>query len=84
MKLRAYLADDEPLALKRLARLIEETGRFEIAASATDPEAAVEFLSRERVDVLFLDIEMPGMNGFELLARLPRQPAVIFTTAFDQ
>jgi two-component system, LytTR family, response regulator len=84
MKLRAYLADDEPLALKRLARLLDETGRFEIAGSATDPEAAVEFLSRERVDALFLDIEMPGRNGFELLAQLPRQPAVIFTTAFDQ
>ncbi len=84
MTLRAYLADDEPLALKRLTRLLEDTGRFEIAGSATDPEAAVEFLSREQVDVLFLDIEMPGMNGFELLARLPAQPAVIFTTAFDQ
>jgi two-component system LytT family response regulator len=84
MKLRAYLADDESLALKRLTRLLLETGRFEIAGSATDPEAAVDFLSRERVDVLFLDIEMPGMNGFELLARLAEQPAVIFTTAFDQ
>jgi two-component system LytT family response regulator len=84
MKLRAYLADDEPLALKRLSRLLQETGRFEIAGSSTDPEAAVEFLSREPVDVLFLDIEMPGMNGFELLARLAHQPAVIFTTAFDQ
>jgi len=84
MKLRAYLADDEPLALKRLTRLLEETGRFEIAGSATDPEDAVEFLSREQTDVLFLDIQMPGMNGFELLARLPEQPAVIFTTAFDQ
>ena len=84
MKLRAFLADDEPLALKRLTRLLLDTGRFEMAGSATDPEAAVEFLSRERVDVLFLDIEMPGMNGFELLARLAHQPAVIFTTAFDQ
>jgi two-component system LytT family response regulator len=84
MKLRAYLADDEPLALKRLSRLLAETGRFELAGSATDPETAVAFLSRERVDVLFLDIEMPGLNGFELLARLPHQPAVIFTTAFDQ
>jgi len=55
-----------------------------IAGSTTDPAAALEFLSREPVDVLFLDIQMPGMNGFELLARLPDQPSVIFTTAYDQ
>jgi two-component system, LytTR family, response regulator len=81
---RAYLVDDEPLALRRLARMLEAAGGAEIAGSATDPEAALEFLSRQRVDALFLDIEMPGMNGFELLARLPAQPPVIFTTAFDQ
>lgn len=82
--LRAYLVDDEPLALKRLSRLLEETGRFHLLCAATDPEAALEFLSREAPDVLFLDIQMPGLNGFELLARLPQQPVVIFTTAFDQ
>jgi len=81
---RAYLVDDEPLALRRLSRLIEETGRCRILGTFRDPEAALEFLSRETVDVLFLDIQMPGLNGFELLARLPAQPLVIFTTAFDQ
>src|SRR5262249_25367487 len=45
---------------------------------------AERFLRREPVDVVFLDIEMPGMNGFELLARLPEPPPVIFTTAYDQ
>ncbi|HVX67258.1 MAG TPA: LytTR family DNA-binding domain-containing protein [Bryobacteraceae bacterium] len=85
MKFRAYLVDDEPLALKRLARLLEETGRFEIAGTATDPEAALLFLfAEDACDVVFLDIQMPGMNGFELLAALPHQPIVIFTTAFDQ
>ncbi len=82
--LRAYLVDDEPLALKRLARLLRETGRFEIAGSTTDPEAALDFLGGNRIDVLFLDIQMPGMNGFELLQRAPEQPLVVFTTAFDQ
>ncbi len=84
MIFRAYIVDDEALAVRRLSRLLAATGRFEIAGSATDPEAAAGFLSRERVDVLFLDIQMPGMNGFELLAELPEQPAVIFTTAYDQ
>ena len=83
-KLRVFLIDDEALALKRLARLLQATGQVEIAGSATDPEAALDFLSREPVDALFLDIEMPGLNGFEMLARLKSQPLVIFTTAYDQ
>ncbi len=84
MSFRAYIVDDEPLAVKRLTRLLAATGRFDIAGSTSDPETAVAFLSREHVDVLFLDIEMPGMNGFELLAAIPEQPAVIFTTAYHQ
>ena len=82
--LRVYLVDDEPLAVERLERLLRQAPGMEIAGSTTDPAAALEFLSREPVDVLFLDIQMPGMNGFELLARLPDQPSVIFTTAYDQ
>ena len=82
--LRVYLVDDEPLAVERLERLLRQVPGMAIAGSTTDPAAALEFLSREPVDVLFLDIQMPGMNGFELLARLPDHPSVIFTTAYDQ
>jgi len=82
--LRVFLVDDEPLALRRLSRLLQATGRVEILGSTTDPEDAVAHLSREQVDVVFLDIEMPGMNGFEMLTCLPHQQVVIFTTAFDQ
>ncbi|MGH9350978.1 MAG: LytR/AlgR family response regulator transcription factor [Terriglobia bacterium] len=81
---RAYLVDDEPLALRRLARLLQATKRVEIVGSATDTEAALQFLSGQAVDVLFLDIQMPGLNGFELIERLPAQPMIIFTTAYDQ
>jgi two-component system LytT family response regulator len=77
--LRVFLVDDEPLALKRLARLLKATGRVEVIGSTTDPEAALDFLGTESVDALFLDIQMPGLNGFELLARLARQPLVIST-----
>jgi two-component system LytT family response regulator len=76
--------DDEPLAVKRLTRLLEATGRVTMAGATTDPEAALEFLRAHPVDVLFLDIQMPGLTGFELLERLDRQPLVIFTTAFDR
>ena len=82
--LRAYLVDDEFLALRRLTRLLQETGRVEVVGSTTSALAAVDFLGAEAVDVVFLDIQMPGLNGFEVLARLPVQPAVVFTTAFDK
>jgi two-component system, LytTR family, response regulator len=78
-----YLVDDELLAVQRLQRLLADLPGIVIAGSAVDPMTAVEFLSREKIDAVFLDIQMPGMNGFELLARLPEQPFVIFTTAYD-
>jgi len=84
--LRAYLVDDEPLALERLQRLLGHLQQLQIVGSASDPAEAVAALNSADpgVDVLFLDIQMPGMNGFELLARLSVQPFVIFTTAYDQ
>jgi two-component system, LytTR family, response regulator len=81
--LRVFLVDDEALALKRLARMLASSGRVEVVGSATDPEEALNFLYSHKVDAVFLDIQMPGLNGFELLARLPSQPFVIFTTAYD-
>src|SRR5271166_2114772 len=86
-QLRAYLVDDEPLAIDRLARLLGRYEGLKIEGSATDPSAALAFLSSpagKAIDVLFLDIQMPGMSGFELLSRLDQQPFVIFATAFDQ
>jgi two-component system, LytTR family, response regulator len=84
MKLRAYLVDDEPLALDRLRRLLQQTGRVEVAGSTTVPEEAVAVLTADPPDVCFLDIQMPRLNGFDVLAKLPHQPIVIFTTAYDQ
>lgn len=81
---RAFLVDDEMLALKRLRRLLQATGRIEIVGSTTESSTALKFLQAESVDLLFLDIQMPGLNGFELLAKLATQPAVIFTTAYDK
>jgi two-component system LytT family response regulator len=85
--LRAYLVDDEPLAIERLTRLLASAGGLRIAGSATDPAAALDYLNnlnKEPIDVLFLDIQMPVLNGFDLLARLREQPFVIFTTAYDE
>jgi two-component system LytT family response regulator len=84
MKLRAYLVDDEPLALARLRRLLELSGHVEVVGSTTTPEEAVAALTANPTDVCFLDIQMPRLNGFDVLAKLPCQPIVIFTTAYDQ
>ena len=82
--LKAYLVDDELPALKRLTRLLEATKKVAIMGSSMNPADAIRALSADLPDVLFLDIQMPGMNGFDLLASLERQPVVIFTTAYDQ
>ena len=83
--MRAYLVDDEPLALSRLRRLLEDTARLEIAGSSSNAREALEELRASRPDVLFLDIEMPGLSGFDLLDQLGEpQPLVVFTTAYDQ
>lgn len=82
--LRAFLIDDEPLALNRLARMLEATARVEIVGRATDPTRALAQLAAEPVDVIFLDIHMPGLSGFEVVERLPKGPLVVFVTAYDQ
>jgi two-component system LytT family response regulator len=84
MKLRAYLVDDEPVALGRLRRLLDRTDRVEVIGSTTEGEEAVAALTADPADICFLDIHMPRLSGFDILAKLPRQPIVIFTTAYDQ
>jgi two-component system, LytTR family, response regulator len=84
MPIRAFVVDDERLAVDRLCRLLSETGRVTVAGSATDPEVALQQLREEPVDVIFLDVQMPGLSGFDLLARLHADTPVIFTTAYDQ
>lgn len=83
-KLRVFLVDDEPLALKRLRRLLLETGKIEITGQTTKPLEAFEIIPNLKVDAIFLDIQMPELNGFELLAKFEQYPPVIFTTAFDE
>jgi two-component system LytT family response regulator len=76
--------DDERLAVQRLTRLLAETGRVTIVGSAIDPEDGLAQLREASLDVLFLDIQMPGMTGFELIDRLDRDVPVVFTTAYDR
>jgi two-component system LytT family response regulator len=82
--IRAFIVDDERLAIDRLVRLLRQTGRVDVVGTTTDPEAAVDEIREAAPDVVFLDIQMPVLNGFELLERLDAEVPVIFTTAYDE
>jgi two-component system LytT family response regulator len=84
MDMRAFLVDDEALALKRLQRMLAVTKRVQVVGASTDPVEAVPAILEAKPDILFLDIEMPGMTGFEMLTHLQPQPWVVFTTAYDR
>lgn len=81
--IKAYLVDDEPLARDRMRRMLTTTGRVQIVGASTDPVEAVDEICILRPQLLFLDIHMPGLTGFELLSQLKEQPLVVFTTAYD-
>ena len=82
--MRALIVDDERLARLELRRLLAEHAEVEIAGEARNGDEAMRLVAELAPDLLFLDIQMPGMNGFELLERLEDVPQVIFTTAFDE
>ncbi|BDU72785.1 LytR/AlgR family response regulator transcription factor [Mesoterricola silvestris] len=82
-RLNVVIADDEPLALERLARLLNEAD-CQVVASLEDGPSLLEWVAANgdtKVDVLFLDIQMPGLNGLEVLAELKRPPLTVFVTA---
>jgi two-component system, LytTR family, response regulator len=83
--MRALIVDDEPLARDELDALLRETGRFEVVGKCGDALSALQVLRRERPEVLFLDVQMPGVSGFDLLAMLDDDltPDVVFVTAHD-
>jgi two-component system LytT family response regulator len=84
--IRVFLVDDEPLSRGKLRRLLAEEEGIEIVGEASSADEARAALERQRPDLLFLDIQMPGQDGFQLLESLPLEtrPAVIFVTAYDQ
>lgn len=83
--LRAVIVDDEPLARERIRTLLAEQPEWTVAAECGDGLEAVVAIERERPDLVFLDIQMPELDGFEVLDALgPSAPAIIFVTAFDE
>lgn len=84
MKLKCLIVDDEPLARRGLQEYCTEAGFLEVVGVAETAVKALAVLREQQVDLLFLDVQMPGMTGIELLKALPQPPLVIFTTAFSE
>ena len=80
--LNCIVVDDEPLAVKMLENYISKTSFLSLEASYTDPVAALEAIRERRPQLVFLDIQMPDLNGMELSRMVPDGTRVIFTTAF--
>jgi len=84
MKLTSIAIDDEILALNKIKRFISRIDFLELKNSFDNASDAINFLSKNTVDLIFLDIEMPEMTGFQFLNQLNTKPYIVLTTAFDQ
>lgn len=84
MSLSCIIVDDEPLAVKLLESFVTKTPDLELLASFTDSVEAINAVREQRPDLLFLDIQMPDLNGMELARMLPEGTRIIFTTAFKE
>jgi len=82
--MRAIVIDDSRLARNELKRLLKELDTIQVVAEAADAVEAKEKIEQEKPDLIFLDIQMPGKNGFELLEDIEFVPDVVFTTAYDE
>lgn len=85
MRVRAIIVNDEELARKRLRKLLKKyESELEIVDEARNGEEAVERVNAVCPDVIFLDVQIPGFDGFEVVRRLKSKPHIVFATAFDE
>ncbi len=83
-KYKAVIIDDEPLAREIVKKYLRDREEFEIAAECSNGFEGIKKINEDKPDIIFLDIQMPRINGFEMLELLEDPPVIIFTTAFDQ
>lgn len=84
MSIRTIIIDDERLARNELKKLLQEFSEIEIIDEAANVQEGIEKIERHNPELIFLDIQMPGKTGFDLLEGLDHAPKVIFTTAYDE
>jgi len=82
--MRAIIIDDERLARAELKKLLQDFPEVEVIDEASNAEEGVSKIESQQPDLIFLDIQMPGKTGFDMLSELERSPQVIFTTAYDE
>ena len=82
--MNCIVVDDEPLAREAIEILIDKTDNLSLIGSFNSPDAATKFMVDNSVDLIFLDIQMPGINGIEFAKTIPQETLVIFTTAFSE
>jgi two-component system, LytTR family, response regulator len=82
--IKVLIIDDEPLAQSIVIEYLQAYPQFEIVQSCNDGFEGVKAIAHHKPDLIFLDIQMPKINGFEMLELIEQPPAVIFTTAFDE
>ncbi|MCD8740240.1 LytTR family DNA-binding domain-containing protein [Mucilaginibacter roseus] len=84
MKIRTLIVDDEPLAIEIISNYLENFNDVEIAGKCGNAIQAFQLLQQKPVDLMFLDIKMPGLNGTDFLRSLKNRPKTIFTTAYSE
>ena len=84
MKIKCIIIDDEPLAIEVIKGHLKEFDRIEVIETFNNPIKAYSLLEREKIDVIFLDINMPQMSGFDFLKNLNHKPIIIITTAYRE
>jgi two-component system LytT family response regulator len=84
MIIKCLAIDDEPLALKQISSYIEKTPFLEAVALCHSAFDAIEFLANNEVDLMFVDINMPDLNGLDFVKSLTQKPQIIFTTAYSE
>lgn len=82
MPIKCLIIDDEPLAIKLIKRHVEQVPNLELVDTFQNPLVAFELLKKEKIDLIFLDIQMPVLTGIEFVKALQHPPSVIFTTAY--
>ena len=86
MRIKALIVDDEPLARDRIREMLKEHPEVEVIAEARNGQEAIEAIANQNPDLVFLDVQMPDLDGFSVLQNLDVQkiPLIIFVTSYDQ